>query len=117
MLTPEQVTAVAAVLAKRAISLKEARDGDYWSLGWSTGNQGWSFDLRADDTVITANAREKRSTAEEALADAVDLRGRLVEAAGGRQARGFVAADTINDRDLAVVAWVGTVKLVIATDR
>lgn len=117
MLSPERVAAIVAVLNDQALTPQEGRQKNLWGVGEAAGGQVFGLSLATEDTRVVAHAKEMRATPEKAFADAVELRRALVDASGGYESRGVLAAEAINDDALAVVGWVGAVTLSIPADR
>ncbi len=61
------------------------------------------------DTTIVAVTKVATESAEEAFADAARLRSELIAATGCGEVRGLIAAETVDDGDLNVAGWIGTV--------
>lgn len=107
---PDRIAAIAAVLEEQALTEKESRD--VWG-----AVAGWKMSIVTSDSEVEAHARVRRETPEEAFADAVGLRSAILEAAGLKNARGHIIVDSVNNRDLEAVAWVGGVRVRFAMDR
>ncbi|WP_433281804.1 hypothetical protein [Micromonospora sp. CA-244673] len=106
-LNGEQVGAVYQVLRDQALTRHEQEA----IKAWGASHMSWRFALGAEDSEITANTKLIRETPEEAFADAAQLRGALLAAAGQPDYRGLIAAEAINDGNLVTVGWIGSVGL------